>query len=341
MRGVMFHGGERVETAILDDPTPGSGEVVIQVTASGMCGSDLHAYRGPALADPVLAGHEPAGVVVDVGAGVPAERIGLRVMVHHYLGCSDCDQCRSGWTQLCRRGARAMGATAPGSHAEYVAVPAHAVMRTPDGLSDLSAAAISCGTGTAWSALGRLGLNGADRLAVFGQGPVGLSATQLAVAMGAEVIAVDVSESRLERARTLGASATVNPTKVSSVNEAIRELTGGRGVSTSLETSGASSAATEVLTVLDTWGRACWVGVGASVAFDVTDHLYRQITATTSWTMSKAGMEDCARFVVGRGVDVDGLFSDRWRLEDAAMAYQHLARQASGKGVFLPGGDTA
>ena len=102
----------------MPDPTPEADEVVIAVKASGMCGSDLHTYRGPHRAQPMIAGHEPAGVVVAAGHLVPTQWVGTRVMVHHYFGCGRCDQCRTGWTQMCRNGATAMGATAPGSHAE-------------------------------------------------------------------------------------------------------------------------------------------------------------------------------------------------------------------------------
>ncbi len=337
MRAVVFHGERKLEVVDLPEPTAGPNEVVLRMEASGMCGSDLHIYRGPSSGTHgKIAGHEPAGVVVDAGPGVPDGWIGRRVMVHHYIGCGECDQCRSGWTQLCRKGTRAMGNTADGSHAELIKVPFSTVLPMPDGLSYMAAAAISCGTGTAWGALKRLNLVGDDTIAIFGQGPVGLAATQLAVSMGARVIALDISPARLDRSGEFGAWATINPATVASVEEAVRDLTHGRGVSKSLETSGASSAAREALNVLDLWGAACWVGVGSTIQFDLTEHLYKQITAMPSWTLSIAGMADCARFVVERHVDVDALFSDRWKLSDSAQAYQHFDQQSSGKGVLTP-----
>lgn len=336
MRGVVFHGERRLELATFADPVPVAGGVVVEVKASGMCGSDLHTYRGPRLDQPITGGHEPAGVVVEVGPGVSAEWVGRPVMVHHYFGCGMCDQCRSGWTQLCREGATAMGATASGSHAELISIPLQSVLPMPNGLSYLASAAISCGAGTAWGALERLKLRGDDTLAIFGQGPVGLAATQLASAMGARVIALDISEPRLARSRDFGASQTLNPSAVDSVADAVRDLTGGRGVSKSLETSGASSAARDVLHVLDLWGVACWVGVGSTIHFDLTEHLYKQITGVSSWTLSIPAMADCARFVVDRGIDVDALFTERWKLDEAAEAYHLFDKQSSGKGVFIP-----
>jgi threonine dehydrogenase-like Zn-dependent dehydrogenase len=335
MHGIVFHGERQIELAEFPDPVPDPDGAIIAIKVSGMCGSDLHTYRGPRRDTPVIGGHEPAGVVVATGSLVPETWIGRSVMVHHYFGCDRCDQCRAGWTQLCREGATAMGATAPGSHAEFISVPMSTVLPMPDGLSFLAAAAIGCGTGTAWGALKRLQLHGDDSLAIFGQGPVGLAATQLAAAMGARVIAMDISASRLERSREFGAWATLNPAETDSVADAVRDLNGGRGVSKSLETSGASSAAQAALHVLDLWGIACWVGVGSTIHFDVTEHLYKQVTGMTSWTMSIPSMEACARFVVERNIDVDGMFTDRWTLSQAIEAYQLFDQQTSGKGAFV------
>jgi 2-desacetyl-2-hydroxyethyl bacteriochlorophyllide A dehydrogenase len=335
MQGIVFHGQREIELATLPDPTPRLDDAIVRITASGMCGSDLHTYRGPHIDHPVVGGHEPAGVVVDVGAHVDRSWIGRRVMVHHYFGCGLCDQCRAGWTQMCRSGATAMGAHTDGSHAELARVPAVTLLEMPEGLSDLAAAAIGCGTGTAWGALRRLDLHGSDTVAIFGQGPVGLAATQLATAMGSRVIALDISDQRLERATEFGAHAVIDPSAVDPV-EAILELTHGRGVSKSLETSGASSAASAALHVLDRWGTAVWVGVGSTIHFDLSEILFRQITAKSSWTLSYNDMADCARFVLEREVDVDALFTDRWNLAEYAEAYALLDAQSSGKGVFLP-----
>lgn len=336
MKAITFLGERKLTVADVPDPKPGPQDVVIEVTASGMCGSDLHAYRGPHLNDPRIAGHEPAGHVVDVGAEVDRSWIGRSVMVHHYIGCGTCDQCTMGWTQLCREGTRPMGVAVDGAHAEFLVVPVATVMARPEGLSDLAAAAISCGTGTAWSALHRLELAQGDTIAIFGQGPVGLAATQLAHALGAHVIALDISPDRLQRATEFGADDVIDPSEMEGAIETVRSLTDGRGVAKSLDTSGASIAANAAVAVLDLWGSVCWVGVGAQVELDLRALLYRQIRAMTSWTMSVAAMEECARFIVDHAVDVDALFTDRWSLDDAVRAYELFDQQTSGKGVFLP-----
>ena len=150
-----------------------------------------------------------------------------------------------------------MGATVNGSHAHFMCILFRTVMPLPEGLSFPAAAAISCGTGTAWGTLEMIDIRGDDTIVIFGQGPVGLSATRLATAMGARVIATDIAPHRVDLARTFGADAVVNAAEVSSVRDAVRELTRGRGATKSLETSGTSVAANQALQGLDLWGTAC------------------------------------------------------------------------------------
>lgn len=337
MQGVLFNGDRKLELREFPDPTPGPDEVVVEVRASGMCGSDLHEYRKPQGQTPkAIAGHEPAGIVVAVGELVPASWIGRSVMIHHYIGCGRCDQCRTGWTHMCREEHRALGYAVNGGHANYIKVPFSIVMPLPDGLSFEAAAAISCGTGTAWGALEMINLRGDDTIAIFGQGPVGLSATQLATALGAKVIALDIEPHRLERSREFGAAEVINPLEVGSVREAVLDLTNGRGVTKSLETSGAPVATNQALQVLGLWSTVCWVGRGAPLQVDMTELLSKQATAKTSWTLSTEQMGRLADFVLDRGVDVDALFTDRWKLNQAVEAYEWFDRQSSGKGVIVP-----
>src|ERR671935_1343833 len=247
MRGVVFLGDRRVELRSFPDPTPGEGEVVIAMKASGMCGSDLKFYRSPpgaaqaALglggnAEPFIAGHEPCGVVAARGPGVSEREapVGQRVMDHHYAGCGVCKHCRVGWSQLCRAGITVYGVTAHGGHADYLKVPARTLVPLPEELSFAEGAAVACGTGTAYSALKRMKIAGGDTLAVFGQGPVGLSATMLGVAMGARVIAVETSAERAKLAREFGADAVIDATKEEPV-PALKDLTRGVGVDLALD----------------------------------------------------------------------------------------------------------
>jgi threonine dehydrogenase-like Zn-dependent dehydrogenase len=215
--------------------------------------------------------------------------------------------------------------------------PARTLVELPEELSFETGAAISCGTGTAWGALQRLGLQGDHTIAIFGQGPVGLSATQLAAQMGARVIALDTSVERLARAREFGADVVLDPTAVDDVVKAIRELTHGRGAHASLDASSSSVARRQAVQCVRTWGKACYVGEGDTVTLDVSnDLLRRQVTLIGSWTFSTVGQAECARYVADRGVEVDRLFTHRWKLDQAEEAYRLFDTQTSGKGVILP-----
>ncbi|GJH30066.1 zinc-binding dehydrogenase [Caballeronia novacaledonica] len=339
MRGIVFHGDCTLELANVPDPTPGFGEVVVEIKASGMCGSDLHLYRRPRseIVAPKIVGHEPCGVVAAVGPGVVTKhaQIGNRVMVHHYHGCTCCDECHSGWPQLCQTApATVYGFDAHGGHATYMKVPARTLVPLDERLSFAAGAAISCGTGTAWGAFERIGLTGRDTIAIFGQGPVGQSATLLAKAQGACVIALDIDENRRRAASSFGADYVLNP-RDGRTSEAIREVTNGRGASVILETSGASAAAHDALNSVSPWGTVCLVGIGAEVNFSVAAMLRSQIRILTSLTMSIQAQHACSRFVVERGIDLDSLFTDRWALDQAELAYQTFNQQSGGKGVFL------
>jgi threonine dehydrogenase-like Zn-dependent dehydrogenase len=346
MRGVTFLGDRKLQLMEFPDPAPGPHDVVVAIKASGMCGSDLKFYRASGetsslglgkVSGPVIAGHEPCGVVAAVGSAVDARstKAGARVMVHHYSGCGTCAHCRTGWSQMCVEGSTVYGVTGHGAHAPYMKVPAHTLVPLPEDLSFSTGAAISCGTGTAYQALRRMKLAGGDSIAIVGQGPVGLSATQLAAAMGARVIALDVSAERLGRAKEFGADAVIDPKRDDAV-AAIRALTRGAGADFTLDTSGTADGRLIAVRGARAWGTACFVGEGGDVTIDVSPQmLRRQLTIIGSWTFSTSIQADCARFVADRKIDVDHLFTHRWRLEQADEAYRVFDRQTSGKGVFL------
>jgi 2-desacetyl-2-hydroxyethyl bacteriochlorophyllide A dehydrogenase len=348
MKGVVFTGGRELELVQFDDPAPGAHDVVIEMKASGMCGSDLHQYRRPkggaqatglpTNPDPVIAGHEPCGVVVALGSAVDGReaRIGQRVMVHHYQGCTQCSHCRSGWQQLCQEvPVKVYGNNAHGGHAKYLRVPANTLVPLPNELSFAAGAAISCGSGTAYSALRRMNLSGNDTIAIFGQGPVGLAATQYAKAMGATVIALDISAQRLSRAQELGADHIVNPGSNDPV-AAIKDLTRGRYADLTLDTSSNPDARLNAIKSTKVWGTMCFVGEGGDVRIEVSPQLLRrQLTLVASWTFSNVIQADCARFSVERKIDVDKLFTHRWTLDQAEEAYKLFDKQVDGKGVFL------
>jgi threonine dehydrogenase-like Zn-dependent dehydrogenase len=213
-------------------------------------------------------------------------------------------------------------------------VAASTLVPLDEALSFEAGAAIACGTGTAWGALERLQPRGDETIAVFGQGPVGLSATLLASTRGSRVIAIDLDDDRLALASSFGADTTINARDVD-VTGHLRELTKGEGVAMVVETSGSPQAAQAGLHATAVWGKLCLVGIGGKVTVETQAMLDRQVTVMTSYTMSTVAQKACADFVVARDLDLDRMFTHRWRLDQAKEAYRVFDAQASGKGAFI------
>ena len=342
MKAIVFPGDRRAEIRDVPDPTPGPLDAIIEIRSSGLCGSDLHAYRAPSSDRPEplnIAGHEPCGVVVEVGSAVSDQtmRVGGRVMQHHYDGCGSCRHCTSGWTQLCDVNPLWFGSLdGDGSHARFMRAPAHTLVPLPDELSFTAGSAVACGTGTAFGAIKRIQLQGDEIVSVFGQGPVGLSATMLATSMGARVIAVDLAPERRAAALEQGAIAALDPDH-DDVVAAIKELSHGEGAHKSIETSAAGAARTAAVQSTRTWGTVAIVGIGGNVVIEsFMEMIRKQLTVVGHLTFSKAGQADCAQYVVDRGLDVDGLFTHSWTLDQADEAYRLFDQQTTGKAWFDP-----
>ena len=336
MKGVVFLGERDIEIRELPDPEPGVGEVVIAMKASGLCGSDFRPYRMPKeeRGDPAalkVGGHEPCGVIAQVGPGVTPVGVGDRVMMHHYTGCGTCKMCRIGYTQMCLHHHDVYGSTQNGGHADYLLVPADTCVALPDELSFEEGAACACGTGTAFLGLKRLMLTGTDTIAIFGQGPVGMSGTMFANAMGVRVIAVDVIPERLELAKRLGADLVVDASKDDPV-EAIRELTRGEGADATLEATGLPQVQHNAVDSAKLWGSVCFVGEGGIATFDISRQIiHRQLSVYGSWTFSTGGLAGTAEFVAERGIPLRELITATLPLEQAAEAYRRFESGEAGK----------
>jgi alcohol dehydrogenase len=244
------------------DPVPARGGVVVRVGASGICRSDWHGWQGhdPDVDVPHVPGHELAGTVAAVGDGVRLWRVGERVTVPFVNACGRCAQCAEGNHQVCPHQTQP-GFTHWGSLAELVALDAADVnlVRLPDDLDDVTAAALGCRYATAFRAVVQVGrVRPGEWVAVHGCGGVGLSAVQIAAAAGARVVAVDVSPGALVLARELGAEHVVDGT--AGVPDNVAELTGG-GAHLSLDALGAPGTCVNSLRCLRPRGRHVQVGL--------------------------------------------------------------------------------
>jgi len=213
------------------DPTPAERSVVIRVKATGLCLSDWHGWMGhdPDITLPHVPGHELAGVIEAIGKDVVRWNIGDRVTLPFVCGCGTCPQCASGNHQVCDRQFQP-GFTHWGSFAEYVAIDYSDVnlVRIPDEINYITAASLGCRFATSFRAIVDQGKVSAGQwVAVHGCGGVGLSAIMIANALGANVVAIDIRDEKLDFARSIGAAATVNATKTEDVVENIIDITKG------------------------------------------------------------------------------------------------------------------
>ncbi|MDG5776542.1 zinc-dependent alcohol dehydrogenase family protein [Haloarculaceae archaeon H-GB11] len=250
------------------DPDPAADGIVVETEACGICRSDWHAWQGHGgwIDDQVptghVLGHEPAGEVVAVGDDVETFTEGDVVAVPFSLGCGRCTFCRNGRANVCPNG-RAIGFSpdTPGAFAEYVHVPAadFNAVALPDGVSATDMAALGCRFMTAYHALAhRADLAAGDWVAVHGCGGVGLSAVQVASALGARPLAVDLNEEALAMAADFGASVTVDAT-VDDVPGEIRDATDG-GADVSVDALGVAETCRNSIHCLDRTGQHLQVG---------------------------------------------------------------------------------
>jgi D-arabinose 1-dehydrogenase-like Zn-dependent alcohol dehydrogenase len=245
---------------VIDATPPGPGEVLVRVKAAGICHSDAHYRAGIGSTNhPLTLGHEVAGVVELVGSGVATHRAGDRVCLHYLVTCGSCRDCRAGREQFCTTG-QMIGKDRDGGYAELIRVPAGNALPPPDFVPFEQGAILMCSSATALHALRKARVGDGDTVAVFGIGGLGVSAIQLARALGAaDVFAVDVNPAKLalaERHRAIPIDA-----RAADPVQAIRAATGGRGVDAALELIGFARTMEQAVEVLAPQGRAALAGL--------------------------------------------------------------------------------
>jgi len=266
MRAVRVTGfGERPSVVEVPVPVPGPRDALVRVAATGLCRSDLHAWHGDD--DPVppyTPGHELAGTVVAVGSDVRRIAVGDRVTTPFVCGCGACDDCLRGDAQVCRR-QQQPGFTYDGSWAEYVVVrdADFNAVTLDDGIPFEAAALLGCRFATSFRALvDRARVHAGQSVVVFGCGGVGLSAVRIAVALGAQVTAVDVAPAALDLARESGAEAAVPAAGLDddALVDAVRDATGG-GAHVAVEALGRAATLAVGIRSLRSGGRLVQVGL--------------------------------------------------------------------------------
>jgi threonine dehydrogenase-like Zn-dependent dehydrogenase len=340
MKGVVLPGSRRLEFREFPVPTPGPGQVLVRMKASSLCGSDLRAiYRpvdqgsGPEAYRGVIAGHEPSGMIEEVGPGVTRFHAGDRVVMYHIAGCGLCPDCQGGWQISCSSDTRAAyGWQRDGGHADFLLAEERTLVALPDMLSYLDGAMVACGLGTAYAACLRAAVSGRDTVLVTGLGPVGLAVAMLCQAMGARVVGTDTMPERRALAERMQVCKVVAPPEPEELKPALLEVTGGRGYEVGIDCSGSAIARRLCLEVAREWGRVVYVGEGGLVEFAPSPLLiHKQLTLHGSWVCSVPQMMDLVEHLVRWGLHPDRLVTHQFSLDQAREAYELFDQGKTGK----------
>jgi threonine dehydrogenase-like Zn-dependent dehydrogenase len=346
MKAAYLPGNSTVEIRMVSVPKPGYGEVLLRVMASTICGSDIrciyheHLGKGPEGYQGVIAGHEPAGQIVETGPGCRLFQAGDRVIVYHISGCGICNDCRRGYMISCtnHQFRRAYGWQRDGGMAEFMIAEEKDLIRLPNQLSFDDGAQFACGFGAVYEGLQKIGICGNDVVLITGLGPVGLAAGALSRKLGAEkIIGIDMLPERLELARNLGVcdvTLSAGPENLSQVFD----LTNGHGVERAVECSANAQARSTAIRATRKWGKIVMIGEGGTVTFSPSpDMIHDQKTIYGSWVTSTWLMEELVERLVRWNLHPEEIITHRMPLEKAGEAYALMASGRCGKVAICPG----
>lgn len=339
MKGAILPGNSTVELHDYPVPEPGHGQVLVKMTASTICGSDIraiyreHLGKGPEAYQGVICGHEPCGKIVKCGPGTKRFKEGDRVIIYHISGCGVCHDCRMGYMISCSSDLRAAyGWQRDGGMADYLLAEENTCVALPDRLSYLDGANVACGFGTTWEAITRVGVCGADRVLVVGLGPVGLAAMMLSRAMGAtKIIGVEAVPERLALAEKLDLADVLIKADDQAAGK-VKQETEGKGCEVSIDCSGNPAGRLTAIQGTRQWGRVAFVGEGNSVTFEPSrDIIHNQITVYGSWVTSLGHMEDLVERLDRWDLHPDAIVTDTFPLDDISSAFTLMDEGKCGK----------
>ena len=336
MKALRTIAERQVEVLDLPAPKPEPGEIILEMKSTGICGSDLHPYRRPTKFnfEGFVSGHEPSGVIAEVGQGVTNWQAGDRVVPYFRRTCGQCFECRSNRQNVCVNRRASYGHQGcDGSHTEFMRVEAPYLMRLPENMSFEEGAIIACQGGTAYAPLARMGVSGRDVLIVSGLGPVGLLSLLFGQAMGATIVGIDPSAGRRAIAKRLGAAVTIDPT-AGSVNDQLREHVPD-GADKLTETSGAASSYEVFGEVMKPQGIIALVGGGPGDVAVPRRHLNSKETMVFgSSAYAPIQFEEICQFVRRHDVKLTSVVSESFSLEDGVEAFRIAADANTGKVMF-------
>lgn len=329
MKSLRFKGGAQIEVVDVAPPVPGPGQVAINTMASALCGSELHGYAGPGFETGNF-GHEGAGVVAALGAGVTGLAVGDRVGVSAIAGCGHCHYCAQRQYTWCPD--RAFFGS---MHAETFVTSALACHKLPDDVPwDVGVLITGDALGVPYHTSTMLAKYAPTTVAVFGLGPIGLGHVIMQTYLGRKVIGVDISPDRLALARGYGAWQTLDPRSVDVV-DAIKTLTGG-GADACIEAAGKAVTTKQCFGAVRTGGVIAFNGEHQSnVELSISeDFIRRDITAFGAW-FYHFGEYEAMLALYRQGLPIASLVTHRMPLERGAEAFQLFSSGKTGKVLLM------
>jgi len=345
MKAAVYHGppGSWPEKPIAIEevprPMPGPKDVLVKVAACGLCHTDLTYLHGAPMpkAPPIILGHEPSGIVAEVGAEVKDIETGQRVMISTLIPCLYCSFCRSGQENLCAN-AVVVGATQNGAFAEYVVAPATGIHFLPDNLPLEESCIISDAVCTSYHAVYQVAdVRPGDTVVVYGaSGGVGLVCVRLASAVGATVIGVGRKKWKLEKAREFGALEVISSEEVEQLERTIRRVTGG-GADISIDATGVPGMIETAFRSTKPGGRIVVVGLTfRKIQLDINRLTWLELKVMGSRTFSPVDIPKVFKLVEKGVIELDRMISHRFKLEEINEGYQMLDRGELLRGIVIP-----
>ena len=340
MRAAVYHGNGS-GLVVEEWPTPElrPGEILVDVAACGVCHTDLHyldhgtpTFKPP----PIVLGHEVSGTVAATGRGVDGFVEGDRVLLPAVLTCGSCEACRSGRENVCE-GGRMLGNHMDGGYAEYVTAPAKDAFHLPGEIPLIEGAIIADALTTPFHAVVNRGrVRPGDAVVVVGAGGIGLNIVQMAVAVGARVVAVDVDEEKLVWARRLGAAETVHSPSVDRVDKTVRKVTDG-GANVAFEAVGRAETQEQALACLKTGGRLVLVGYSPeAMGMNAGRVMFRELEILGSLGCRPVDYPRVIELARQGKIKVAELVTHRFDLEEIDRAFDVLRSGASIRSVVVP-----
>jgi propanol-preferring alcohol dehydrogenase len=333
MKAARFYKvGEPLRIDLIPIPTLGSQEVLVDVKACGICGSDIHiVYEGvtPTSYSPITLGHEPSGVITEVGPEVEGWKVGDRVTINPFLTCGKCINCFSGNSQICLS-RRVIGIHTEGGLAEFLKIPAKNLCRLPENIPfDQGGIAVDA-VATPFHAVTKRGaLKVGEKVSIFGCGGLGIHGVQIAKVCGASfVIAVDAIDSALDRAKKVGADEVINPRKESPVHK-IKDFTGGIGVDLALEFIGLKETIDQAIKCVRVGGRTVIVGLGPDEVIlpPPTQIVRTELSLFGSYGSTTSEIQNVIDLVASGKLNLSDSITERFSLENVNKGLEHLHKK--------------